>query len=446
MGTISAGAAFLYEIVHGGAGIDTADYSASYEAVTVDLNLQLDSLLTSASSAPVTLQYQSGGHATSDVLFNIENLTGSIYNDTLKGDKGSNTFIGGIGVDNIDGGAGMDTASYATSNEGVSVSLSLITGGGGGVQAASRFNSAGIRVNNADATGDVLANIESLIGSDFGDNLTGDLNANKLEGLAGSDIISGQGGADMLVGGMGADSLYLGLLDTSADVVVYTAATESTNTGANTYDTIYEFERGTDKIDVSALNITAADLTFTANTTGAGYFVENAASGFKIFVSSVTTLDASDFLFTPSNIGSTFNDTITGGSGADVIEGGAGADKISGGGGGDTLTGGAGADIIDLGVNDGATDIVVYNTIAESVGFVSEYDMIYGFEKGNDVIDLTLLNTNINNLTFSGTIESSPYTVSGTSTGGILVQDTTSDFALYVNGVTTLDASDFTFV
>ncbi len=71
----------------GGAGIDTASYASSSEAVSVDL----------ADAGP-----QSGGDASGDVLVSIENVTGSAYDDTLSGNSAANVLEGGEGADHID--------------------------------------------------------------------------------------------------------------------------------------------------------------------------------------------------------------------------------------------------------------------------------------------------------------------------------------------------------
>ena len=80
------------DVIDGGAGIDNASYSASDEAVTVDLSAGTGS----------------GGHAEGDVLSNVENVTGSIYSDSLTGDGGVNTLDGGYGDDTLSGGLGDD--------------------------------------------------------------------------------------------------------------------------------------------------------------------------------------------------------------------------------------------------------------------------------------------------------------------------------------------------
>ena len=75
----------------GGSGIDTADYSNASAAVKVDLH----------------------GHKASgqgnDTLDGIENVIGSAFDDTFKGDKRDNSFDGGEGNDVFRGLGGNDT-------------------------------------------------------------------------------------------------------------------------------------------------------------------------------------------------------------------------------------------------------------------------------------------------------------------------------------------------
>jgi len=170
------------DTIDGGGGSDTASYADSNEGVRVNL---------------VTGQ-GSGGTAEGDTLTSIENLLGSSYSDLLVGDATNNTIKagrgidlieGGGGADTIDGGEGIDTAGYFNSSEGVRVSL--VTGRGSG----------------GDAQGDVLTNIEDLIGSAHNDTLTGNASDNTLSGFSGNDTVSGGGGADRLEGHDGNDTL-----------------------------------------------------------------------------------------------------------------------------------------------------------------------------------------------------------------------------------------------
>ena len=75
------------DLFYGGAGIDTVSYARSDAGVTVRL-------ADDGASAPVT-----GGHAEGDILYGIENLTGSDFDDVLIDNDGQNRFTGGDGSD-----------------------------------------------------------------------------------------------------------------------------------------------------------------------------------------------------------------------------------------------------------------------------------------------------------------------------------------------------------
>ena len=73
----------------GGAGLDTASYASAASAVTVNL-------------ATTTAQNTVGDGT--DKLATIENLTGSVFNDTLTGSKSANSIAGYVGNDVLNGG------------------------------------------------------------------------------------------------------------------------------------------------------------------------------------------------------------------------------------------------------------------------------------------------------------------------------------------------------
>lgn len=89
--TIQGGAG--NDILDGEAGTDTVTYAASTAAVTVNL---------------ATTTSQATGGAGSDTITNFENLTGSGYSDTLRGNTGNNTLSGGNGNDTLYGNSGND--------------------------------------------------------------------------------------------------------------------------------------------------------------------------------------------------------------------------------------------------------------------------------------------------------------------------------------------------
>ncbi|MEH3124184.1 MAG: M10 family metallopeptidase C-terminal domain-containing protein [Sphingomonas phyllosphaerae] len=158
----------------GGAGIDIVSYRDSADAVSV-------SLLTGRGTA---------GDAKGDIYLNFEGIEGGRGNDTLTGDNGANILIGGAGADTLIGNGGFDTVSYRTSTVGVTASLGSNVGTVG------------------DAKGDKFVSIEALEGGSGDDTFYGSNNADTLTGNAGKDTLFGNGGDDTIFGGAGDDSLY----------------------------------------------------------------------------------------------------------------------------------------------------------------------------------------------------------------------------------------------
>ena len=132
----------------------------------------------------------SDGDAAGDTLSNIENLTGSNYDDTLEGDANRNV---------LNGGKGTDTVSYEHATSAVTVNL--------GTTSAQ---------NTVGAGTDRLSGFENILGSAFDDLLTGSRSTNVLTGGAGNDRLDGGAGADTLIGGLGDDTY---IVDNARDVV-----------------------------------------------------------------------------------------------------------------------------------------------------------------------------------------------------------------------------------
>jgi serralysin len=187
----------------GGGGKDTASYAASDAAVSV-------SLTTGAAA---------GGHAGGDILGEIENVTGSVFDDVLEGDGGANVLVGGAN------GPGGDTATYANALAGVVVSLSTTTA-----------------QNTVGAGTDKLSGFENLTGSGFDDKLTGSSGANILDGGAGNDRLNGGKGNDRICGGQGSDRLTGG---GGEDTFVFAFPAQG-------MDVITDFRTGTDHVEISA--------------------------------------------------------------------------------------------------------------------------------------------------------------------------------------------------
>ena len=98
----------LDNTLHGNGGNDTL--YASKGADTLDGGEGSETVSYEMSDAAVTINLLSrkalGGHAEGDSLTNIENITGSAFDDELTGDSGNNILIGGDGNDLLRGNDG----------------------------------------------------------------------------------------------------------------------------------------------------------------------------------------------------------------------------------------------------------------------------------------------------------------------------------------------------
>jgi Ca2+-binding RTX toxin-like protein len=378
------------DIFYGGDDIDTVTYIGAGAGVTVDL---------STNSA-------AGDEAEGDALFEIENIIGSAYNDSLKGDALANALIGGSGDDLIDGLAGDDFLEGGQGSD-------TITGGEGSDTASYQGDPEGVNVDlGGDAmdgfgTKDTLTTIENLLGSSQNDILVGDEAENILTGGLGDDILTGGGGDDSLAGGEGSDSLvggtggdtYLFEEDWGADTITETddgsvnivdfseaysnlsftihedghiSATDSMNELNDVFhvghliggrgDDVFILEQGSSLqpfIDggpgaVDEEGLGGSDtLDYSGYT--AGITVDLSSSSNPVGTNGITNIH--------NIIGTAYDDTLTGndenniligGEGADFLYGGAGEDLLMGGAGMDTLEGGAGDDYLEGGADGDA--------------------------------------------------------------------------------------------
>jgi Ca2+-binding RTX toxin-like protein len=177
------------DMIAGGTGADTVDYSAATISVYIP------------SLPKMTVTSTIG----SDTLTGIENAIGSPAGDyiyggadpnVLRGGGGNDVFRGGGGDDMIIGGPGSDRIELSRSPKWVVVDLAGGTADGEGH--------------------DVLDKIENATGSRYGDRIKGTPGANGIYGEAGSDVVvSGAGndfldGGDTLKAGVGDDQVYGG--------------------------------------------------------------------------------------------------------------------------------------------------------------------------------------------------------------------------------------------
>lgn len=334
------------DVLNGGAGNDTASYKDAQQSVTA-------SLIAGTALVPSV----NTGEAIGDTYVSIENLTGSLYADTLIGDASANILDGGAGNDILQGGAGADTllggdgsdtASYADSQGPVTASLfSAIT-------------------NTGDAQGDTFNSIENLTGSNSADTLTGNGLSNILDGGKGNDTLVGGGGGDFYVGGEGSDTADYSASETAVQAFL-TSADQGANAGGASGDTYSSIENitGTRFADMLVGDVNAntlkggdGDDTLDGGRGTVGDVLEGGAgtdtvdytkseNGVTLNLDTGGTAgDATgDSYTTIENIkGSQLGDSIEGNSGNNLIYGNDGDDTLVGGGGTDTLFGGVGND------------------------------------------------------------------------------------------------------
>jgi len=186
------------DTLQGGVGTDTTSYASASAAITVSLTAGTGTL----------------GEAQGDVLLNLENVTGSAFNDNITGNSLANILDGGVGIDLLNGAAGNDSLLGGDGNDNLTggAGADNLNGGNNTDTASYSFATSAVTVNLTtgtgtlgEAAGDVLSNIENLTGSNFNDSLTGSSVSNILVGNNGNDTLNGGAGQDTLTGGANND-------------------------------------------------------------------------------------------------------------------------------------------------------------------------------------------------------------------------------------------------
>jgi Ca2+-binding RTX toxin-like protein len=306
------------DVLEGHVGIDSAIYADSTVGVGV-------SLATGRGF---------GGTAEGDTLYNIENLHGSTFNDTLIGNDGTNDLYGldgndvlkggggtdgldgGYGDDILKGGGGADFLAGGAGSDTADYSQSAPTNGWFGVWVDLQMNYGFY----GEAGGDTFSSIENVTGSAYDDFIFGTDGANSLVGWDGNDQLTGNGGNDALNGGAGGDRLD-----------------------------------GGSGIDI-----------MTGGTGNDGYYVDDAADvltehvgegrdSVQTSVSYALTAGCEVEFFRITDPNGTAGINLSGNEFDNIISGNAGSNTINGGGGVDNMSGGGGNDIY---IVDNAGDLV----------------------------------------------------------------------------------------
>ena len=170
---------------------------------------------------------EGGGAGTcvgTDQIWNLDNITGTEFNDTLRGNAKPNTIQGNGGNDMLLGDAGDDIlvggadngCSAATVFCGDAASYVRFVDATGVAHEAPEFPAPGVTVtlaktikqNTGGAGSDTIQGVESLFGTNSADALTGNNSASTISGLSGDDVIHGAAGVDTLLGGDGHDVVH----------------------------------------------------------------------------------------------------------------------------------------------------------------------------------------------------------------------------------------------
>ena len=327
------------DTLNGGIGSDTADYSTLFaDHIVIDLVNGVGA----------------GGEASGDILISIENVTGNINGMNVLASSAANTLKGSSGIDLVD---------YGFSNAGVTINLKTGTATGG-------F-----------AAGDTLINIDSLVGSNFTDTLTGN---------DGDNTIEGGGGADFLDGGLGNNTLSY---QNSAGAVTVDLSTNTASGGHATGDNFKNFANvigglGNDSLfgNGSANRIDGGG---GDDIVEGGAGADNLAGGTGIdTLSYASSVDAVNIFLETTSFsggdaeGDTFDsfdfEIVIGSANADMIFGNADDNIIEGGGGGDQLQGGGGTDTLSYANSAGGVTVNLFTSSAS--GGDAQDDIIFGFQ------------------------------------------------------------------
>jgi Ca2+-binding RTX toxin-like protein len=325
-------------------------------------------------------------------------IDGGKGDDFLYGGAGNDLLIGGVGVDRLDGGSGFDTASYANATGRVWVDMQPLEHGTVG-----------------EAIGDTMTSIERVLGSSFNDLIYGSNLNDTIEGWFGNDFLFGRNGNDKVFGGAGDDLLYG---ENGNDILE----------GGTGYDVIH----GGSGYDTACYANSYAGVTINLATGVASG--GHAVGDHLVEIEFVT--------------GSSHADSLTGNDGRNILDGGGRNDTLVGGAGDDTLIGGFGKDTMAGGADK---DVFVFRALGESRGTTdANRDAITDFQQGLDHIDLKGLGNLgfVASEPFHGAAGELNYAFSGANTivSADVNGDLAADFALEVNGHVNFTAADFLLV
>jgi Ca2+-binding RTX toxin-like protein len=279
-----------------GADRDSLDFSLHAQGVTVDL------ALTSAQAV------SPGFTLTLSSATGIEQVAGSAYGDTIKGNSRDNSLSGLGGDDFLYGRGGANSLNDGPGNDTVDFSQ----------------NAVGVTYTTAGGH-------DTVIGSPFADVLTGSSGNDQLEGRSGDDQLSGGSGDDSLISGRGYNTLNDGPGNDTVDFSQQDAVGGVAFTTAGGHDTVI----GTAFADI----LTGSG----GNDQLEGRGGDDQLNG-GLGNDSLYGGDHTDHLY-----GGFGNDSLYGGNGNDYLNGDLGTDSLFGDNGNDWLEAGSASESADGG-------------------------------------------------------------------------------------------------
>ncbi|MEQ9696036.1 calcium-binding protein [Shimia sp. SDUM112013] len=374
-------------------GNDTFDGGAGEDRVRYDRD-GVGSVNVDLAAGRVTGTWD--GYNFTDTLINIENVSGSQFNDTMMGSSGDDTLfgasgddyiVGGEGYDRLYGGYGDDTLDGSTgggtlgdtvfpylgantilgnealwrAGNGTDISYYHVYGVGGLTITQGTDGSGTVVSGTVGQVNDTYTFGHSIVGSGDADTFLGLASDNgqvsSWAGAAGDDSFTGSAGFDVLgygIGDLGIDAQFTAegsgtVLDAFGDTDSFTGVegvigTDMADTMSGS-DAGEDFmgDAGNDRLvanggDDTLQGGSGADTLIGGDGDDHIYGFEGGMRGFDL---QDDVPDLRDIVYAGAG-----NDVVDGGDGNDELRGDAGNDSIAGGFGADTVIGGTGDDVL----------------------------------------------------------------------------------------------------
>ncbi|MDF1878942.1 hypothetical protein JHD46_04735, partial [Sulfurimonas sp. SAG-AH-194-C20] len=388
-------------------GSDTADYSTVINLTSTGIDADL------SRTDPQVIE---DGYGTQDTLNGIENISGSQYNDLIKGsddvaelnvlsgNAGDDSFNTSDGKDSIVGGDGKDTVNYSSivnaSTTGIVLDFDVL-----GEEKSI------VKTTNSGTYTDLLKTTEVVIGTTYNDSFSGGSGADEFYGREGDDSFAGKSGADTLYGEDGDDIIDGG----SDNDELFGGIGDDTLIGGTGDDII---DGGTNAGDRDVADYTSAETKISLDLDNSQVIGDDTGTDTITNVEVILATNYEDTLIGDDGVnvldGRGANDTIIGQGGDDTLIGYSGGDTINGGLGSDLLIGGSDVNDEDtVGYNQFAgttdvSDIVVVDLEGSSASSISL--------DRTDTTDTSTYSFDINGTTIS-------YTAVDGDTGDVIIEN-----------------------